>query len=124
MAAELRIMTEPNPQALEAYLNALAERDGALAALEFLPAHQRVECEARIHELNADLELKAADLGRPQLDLYRSTLDARRHNVADLIAHLERMRPHVAKVPAAAEKLEQALSESIGLLNFEGGQTS
>jgi len=79
-----------------AYLDALAERNGAVAALEFLPDEMRSECETRIHELNVKLANEAAALGQAQLELYKATSDAKRHNIADLIAHLERMLPPTA----------------------------
>jgi len=112
-------MTEKTPNALNSYLAALAERDGAVAALEFLPGEKRSECETHIHDLNVKLAQKTAALGKAQMDIYQASLVARRHNVADLIAHLERMRPHVASVPAAAQKLEQTLSECSNLRSID-----
>jgi hypothetical protein len=92
-------MSQTKSSSLTAYLDALAERDGAVAALEFLPNERRTECETLIHELNLKLAQKAAALGKAQREIYKDSLDARRNNVAELIAHLERMRPYVSAVP-------------------------
>ena len=107
-----------DPKVLDAYLDALAERNGAVAALEFLPNEMRAECETRIHELNVQLANNAAVLGQPQLGLYNATPDIRRHNIADLIAHLERMLPHAAATPATAGKLGQTYFDSTWIMNF------
>jgi len=101
-----------------AYLDALAERNGAVAALEFLPDEMRSECETRIHELNVKLANEAAALGQAQLELYKATSDAKRHNIADLIAHLERMLPPTATIPATVGKLGQTYFDSTWIMNF------
>ena len=112
-------MVVKRTKALEAYLDALAERDGAVAALEFLPDDLRTECETHIHALNVQLARKAVALDEAQKAVYNASLDARRHNVADLIAHLERMRPYVASLPSATQKLGNIFSESIRIPNTE-----
>jgi hypothetical protein len=105
-------------KALNAYLDALAERDGAVAALQFMPGEHRTECETRIRQLNLTLALKAAALGPEQMELYKDSIEARRHNVADLIAHLERMRPY-----ATCETVKP-LSNSFSPSVFDPGRGS
>jgi len=99
------MMNDSEMNLLDRYLEALTEREGAAAALNFLSADEQAACRARIAELDRILDEAETAFGNEQLMAFERALETRRHNVADLIAHLERMGSQIASVGSVNDLL-------------------
>src|SRR5881394_1084652 len=99
------MMNDSETNLLDRYLEALTEREGAATALNFLSADKRAACKARIEELDRILNDAEAAFGNEHLVSFERALEIRRHNIADLIAHLERMGSQIASVGSVNDLL-------------------